>query len=74
MVIYVFNDTSLYPLSNRDGTYGGNAGDKDGILINNEYWILKYPKSTKSMNIDQENIKYTTSPLSEYIGSQQKTL
>lgn len=56
-----------YVLSDRHGWYGGQAGSKDGILINNEYWIVKYPKNTKSMkSID---VSYTTSPLSEFIGS-----
>lgn len=35
-------DLSNCPYSNRHGTYGGAAGDKDGILINNEYWIVKH--------------------------------
>lgn len=30
--------------------------------------MVKYPKSTKLMNVD--GMSYTTSPLSEYIGSQ----
>lgn len=54
-------------LSSRAGTYGGKAGYKDGIIYKNEYWIIKYPQSTKGM---RGNIaSYTTSPLSEYIGS-----
>lgn len=54
--------------SNRHGRYGGNAGDKDGIIYNNENWIIKYPKNTKSMMGD--NLPhYTSAPLSEYIGS-----
>ena len=54
-------------LSERNGLYGGKAGSKEGIIINDEYWMIKYPKSTKGMrgNLDS----YTTSPLSEYIGS-----
>ena len=64
MNIYNFDECSY---SNRHGRYGGMAGDKDGILINNEPYIIKYPKSTKGMT---GNIaSYTTSPLSEYIGS-----
>lgn len=48
--------------------YGGMAGSKLGIIYQNEDWILKFPKGTKSMrNVD---ISYTTAPLSEYIGSQ----
>ena len=54
--------------SSRHGRYGGNAGSKDGILINNEPWIVKYPKSTIGMK--GNNLpSYTTAPLSEYIGS-----
>lgn len=48
-------------------TYGGHSGSKRGVLINNEKWFLKYPKSTKSMNV--VNMSYTTSPISEYLGS-----
>ncbi len=48
-------------------SYGGHSGMKNGITINGEKWFLKYPKSTKSMKV--ENLSYTTSPLSEYIGS-----
>lgn len=56
-----------YPLSDRNGTYGGQAGSKEGILIDGEYWLIKYPKSTKGMKGELDS--YTTSPLSEYIGS-----
>lgn len=58
----------LYPYSNRHGRYGGQAGDKDGILMDNEYWMIKYPKSTRSMQ-GISLPQYTSSPLSEYIGS-----
>lgn len=61
-------DLSNAEYSDRAGTYGGNAGNKDGIIYNGEYWLVKYPKSTKGMNVKE--ISYTTSPLSEYIGSQ----
>ncbi|MEG0329970.1 MAG: CtkA family protein [Longicatena sp.] len=54
-------------ISDRNGMYGGMAGSKEGILLDNEYWIVKYPKSTKVMNVN--DLSYTTSPLSEYIGS-----
>lgn len=47
--------------------YGGKGGSKKGILLNGEKWLLKYPKSTKSMNV--EGISYSTTPLSEYLGS-----
>ena len=26
-------------------TYGGRSGSKKGIILNNERWFLKYPKS-----------------------------
>lgn len=60
-------DLSSYPLNNRTGSYGGKAGDKEGITINEEDWIVKYPKSTKGMEGDLAS--YSTAPLSEYIGS-----
>lgn len=39
-----FFDFSNAEYSNRNGSYGGAAGEKDGILINGEPWIAKYPK------------------------------
>ena len=48
-------------------TYGGHSGSKKGIILNGERWFLKYPKSTKSMNVI--GLSYTTSPISEYLGS-----
>ena len=60
--IYDFNN-------NKDSgrKYGGMAGAKLGIIFNNENWILKFPKSTKGFNTVE--ISYTTTPLSEYLGS-----
>ena len=60
-------DLNKCELSDRNGMYGGKNGSKEGILINDEYWIIKYPKSTRAMNV--KGLSYTTSPLSEYIGS-----
>ena len=34
-------------VNERNGTYGGMAGDKEGITFQGDYWIIKYPKSTK---------------------------
>lgn len=48
-------------------TYDGLGGSKKGILIDGEYWFLKYPKCIKSMNV--EGLTYSTTPLSEYLGS-----
>ena len=62
MEIYDFNNVEL---SCR--MYGGLSGSKLGIILDNEYWILKFPKNTKYF--DNVDISYTTSPLSEYLGS-----
>lgn len=56
------------PYSSRDGSYGGAAGFKDGIVYNASNWLVKYPKSTKNMDKVFE-LSYTTSPLSEFLGS-----
>lgn len=53
--------------NDRNGTYGGQAGMKEGVTWNGQNWIIKYPKSTKGMTGNL--ISYMTSPLSEYIGS-----
>ena len=56
-------------LSNRNLEYAGRAGEKRGIIYNNELWFLKFPKNTIGMN-RVTGLSYVTSPLSEYIGSQ----
>lgn len=57
-----------FDLSNPSGiSYGGHGGSKKGIIINGERWFLKYPKSTKSMDVPV--LSYSTTPLSEYLGS-----
>jgi hypothetical protein len=48
--------------------YGGNAGRKYGICYDGAVWIIKYPQSTKGF-AGKHLLSYTTSPLSEYIGS-----
>lgn len=48
-------------------SYGGHGGSKRGVILNGERWFLKYPKSTKSMDV--EGLSYSTTPLSEYLGS-----
>lgn len=60
-------DFNHAPQSTRHGTYGGMAGDKDGITYQNSPWIIKYPKSGKFMQM--QTVSYVSSPLSEYIGS-----
>lgn len=61
-------DLNNYDYSPRHGMYAGNSGDKDGLLINGENWIIKYPKSTRGFT-NVGTLSYTTSPLSEYLGS-----
>ncbi len=62
-------DFSNYPLSDRNLEYAGRAGEKRGIIYNNCYWFLKFPKNTIGMD-RVRGLSYVTSPLSEYIGSQ----
>lgn len=62
MRIYDFNG-----YKNTNKAYGGIAGQKHGIFIENERWIIKYPVTTERMHNVQ--IPFTTAPLSEYLGS-----
>ena len=57
-------DLNNYP--NSEIAYGGHSGSKKGILIDNEKWFIKYPKSTKSIEV--QGLSYTTTPISEYLG------
>ena len=61
-------DFSKCEYSMRHGSYGGMAGDKDGIIYNNNFYIIKYPKASRYFK-ELKDISYVTSPLSEYIGS-----
>jgi len=47
--------------------YGGDAGAKEAVMHDNGVWMIKYPKTTRDLINPQ--ISYTTSPLSEYLGS-----
>ena len=60
-MIYNLNDCKS---SNK--YYGGNAGIKKGIIFNGRNWFIKLPQSTRGNRVQE--ISYTTSPLSEYIG------
>jgi hypothetical protein len=48
--------------------YGGRSGAKFGVAIDGQTWLLKFPKSTKDMKA--VDLSYTTSPLSEHLGSE----
>lgn len=48
--------------------YGGRAGQKEGILIEGEPWIAKYPRTMRDL-AGKHLPSYTSSPVSEYLGS-----
>ena len=48
--------------------YGGRAGQKEGILIDGEPWIAKYPRTTRDLE-GKHLPPYTSSPVSEYVGA-----
>ena len=60
-------DLDIYNESDKNGAYGGAAGRKDGIIIDGEKWLIKYPKNLSQM--EGSNASYSTAPLSEYLGS-----
>lgn len=47
------------PYSAKHGMYGGNAGDKDGVIYSDAEWIIKYPKATVNM-VGNNIASYTT--------------
>lgn len=67
MEVYMIEIKNLDSCEVTNKGYGGHSGSKKSIIIDNEKWLLKYPKSTKSMNV--VGLSYTTTPLSEYLGS-----
>lgn len=54
-------------ISDNKKLYGGNAGLKKGITINNEDWIIKFPQETSTF--EKVGISFTTAPVCEYIAS-----
>lgn len=52
--------------------YGGRSGSKYAIIMDGERWMLKFPENTRDFKTSRQNHlpSYTTSPVSEYIGSQ----
>lgn len=56
-------------LSPKNGTYGGLAGDKAGIIYDNQFWMVKFPKNIKEFE-RTGGASYSTAPLCEFIGSQ----
>lgn len=48
--------------------YGGRAGKKIGVLIDDEPWILKFPRPGREL-VGNHVPSYTSSPVSEWLGS-----
>lgn len=49
--------------------YGGAAGRKLGLVVNDENYLIKFPGNLKDKNLKGINLSYSNSPVSEYIGS-----
>lgn len=56
------------PYSEKHGTYGGASGFKDGLIIDGQDWLVKYPKNASNLSRHEE-MSYTYGPVSEYLGS-----
>lgn len=52
-----------------DRMYGGAAGRKLGVIIDNENYIVKFPGNLKDKNLSTVKLSYSNSPVCEYIGS-----
>lgn len=52
----------------KNGSYLGASGSKDGIIYNDKEWLVKYPLNIRGYD-RTGGASYSTSPLSEYIGS-----
>lgn len=61
-------DVNDAPYSDKNGEYGGLSGLKDGLLINNERYLVKYPKNATYL-ARHEEMSYTNDPVSEFLGS-----
>ena len=44
-------------LERTNRSFGGNAGAKRGIILNNEEYIIKYPKNIKEMKKQKFHIQ-----------------
>lgn len=60
-------------VKDRWGLYGGLSGAKYGILMDGSRWMVKFPENTKNFPGKEKPghhiPSYTSSPVSEYIGS-----
>ncbi len=62
------NNVDNAPYSEKHGTYTGASGFKDGLIIDGQDWIVKYPKNTSYLSRHEE-VSYTNDHISEYLGS-----
>ena len=62
----VIADLNEYPRNSL--LYGGRAGQKYGITIDGEAWIVKFPRTTRDL-AGKRLPSYTSSPVSEYLGA-----
>ncbi|MDO4285044.1 MAG: CtkA family protein [Eubacteriales bacterium] len=51
-----------------DHFYGGTAGIKVGITIDDRHYMLKYPTKLKGLGMKNVFLSYSNSPVSEHIG------
>lgn len=58
-----------YKPSEKDGEYGGNSCVKEGLNIDGQNWLIKYPKNASYLARHAE-MQYTNDTVSEYLGSQ----
>ena len=49
--------------------YGGLACPKSSIIVDNKYYMLKFPNKLKDRNFKNVTLDYSNSSLSEFIGS-----
>lgn len=62
-------DLENVEFSPKNGTYGGNEMSKEGIIYNNELWMLKYCKYAKDFKDYESKLECGLPALSEFIGS-----
>ena len=55
--------------SPKHGTYKGKTSSKDGIIYDNEMWILKYYPYAREYNEEHNKLEYSIPALSEFITS-----
>lgn len=62
-------DLENVEFSPKHGHYTGNTSCKDGIIYNNELWIVKYFSYAKEFKEEHNKLEYSIPALSEFITS-----